>query len=47
MTKSVRDFMGAWESYGITAEKVSELDPERVLVLVQLSGRGKVSGLKL
>ena len=47
MTRSVRDFMGAWEGYGIAAEELSELDAERVLVLVRLSGHGKVSGLKL
>src|SRR5437588_9359216 len=47
MTASVRDFMSAWEDYGIEAEEYRELDHERVLVLVQLSGRGKVSGLEI
>src|SRR5438876_9122526 len=47
MTASVRDFMSAWEDYGIRAEEYRELDDERVLVLVQLSGRGKVSRLEI
>jgi ketosteroid isomerase-like protein len=47
MAASVRDFMSAWEDYGIRAEEYRELDNERVLVLVQLSGRGKVSRLEI
>jgi len=47
MTASVRDFMSAWEDYGIKAEAYRELDDERVLVLVQLSGRGKASRLEI
>jgi len=47
MTISVRDFMSAWDDYGIEAQKYRELDGERVLVLVRLRGRGKASGLDL
>lgn len=47
MMASVRDFMSAWDNYGISAERFYELDAERVLVLVRLSGRGKVSGLEI
>jgi hypothetical protein len=47
MTASVRDFMSAWEDYGIRAEEYRELDNKRVLVLVQLSGRGKMSRLEI
>jgi ketosteroid isomerase-like protein len=47
MTASVREFMSAWEDYGIAAEEFRELDDERVLVLVRLRGRGKASGLKI
>jgi ketosteroid isomerase-like protein len=47
MAASVRDFMSAWEDYGIKAEGFHELDDERVLVLVRLSGRGKASGLEI
>ena len=47
MTRSVRSYMSAWEDDRITAEEFRELDEERVLVLVRLSGRGKVSGLEI
>ena len=47
MTASVRDFMSAWENYGIAAEEFRELDDKRVLVLVRLTGKGKVSGLDI
>jgi ketosteroid isomerase-like protein len=47
MAASVRDYMGAWENYGISAEELRELDGERVLALVRLSGRGKSSGVEL
>ena len=42
-----RDQLSAWEGYGGRAEGYRELDDERVLVLAQFSGRGKVSGLEL
>jgi hypothetical protein len=47
MRASVRAFMGAREEYGIKAEEYRVLDDKRVLVLVRLSGRGKVSGLDI
>jgi ketosteroid isomerase-like protein len=47
MKASVRAFMSAWQDYGIEAEEYRELDDERVLVLVRLSGRGKASGLDI
>ena len=47
MKASVRAFMSAWQDYGIEAQHYRELDDERVLVLVQLSGRGKTSGLEI
>ena len=47
MAASVRDFMRAWESYGIEAEDVRALDDDRVLALVRLHGRGKGSGLDI
>jgi hypothetical protein len=47
MSASVRDYMAAWENYGISAEQLRELDRDRVLALVCLSGRGKVSGVNL
>src|SRR5689334_17087691 len=47
MSASVRDYMGAWENYAIRIEDLRELDDERVLALVRLSGRGKFSGVEL
>jgi hypothetical protein len=47
MTASVRSFMSACEDYGIKAGDFRELDDERVLALVRLSGRGKTSGLEI
>src|ERR1700730_3703482 len=41
------DFVSAWEEYRIEADEYRELDAERVLVLIHLSGRGKTSGLEL
>jgi ketosteroid isomerase-like protein len=42
-----REFQGAWEDYGIKAEDYRQLDDERILVMVRLSGRGKASGLEV
>jgi ketosteroid isomerase-like protein len=41
------DWLRAWEGYRVAAEGYRELDHERVLVLVNRSGRGKTSGLDL
>ena len=40
-----RSWLSAWEEWRVEAEEYRELDGERVLVLFQLSGRGKASGL--
>ena len=42
-----REFQGAWEDYGMKAEDYRQLDDERILVMVRLSGRGKASGLEV
>jgi hypothetical protein len=47
MSASVREFMSAWDDYGIKAEDCRELDGGRVLALVRLSGKGKTSGLEI
>jgi ketosteroid isomerase-like protein len=47
MAEGVRDSLSAWEEYRVEAEAYRELDGERVLVLVQRSGRGKRSGIQL
>jgi ketosteroid isomerase-like protein len=41
------DWLRAWEGYRVAAEEYRELDDERVLVLVNRTGRGKTSGLEL
>src|SRR5438105_2900015 len=42
-----RDFLSAWEDLRIKTDEYRELDDERVLVLAQLTGRGKTSGVEL
>ncbi len=42
-----RVFQENWEDYRVTADDYRELDADRVLVLVDLSGRGKASGLEM
>ena len=47
MAEGWRDFLSAWEEFGIAPDEYLELDHERVLALVHVSGRGKTSGLDL
>jgi ketosteroid isomerase-like protein len=47
MVKGYGEVMNAWEDYGGEAEGYEELDDGRVLALIRLSGRGKVSGMDL
>ena len=47
MANSFRNFLNAWEDFRVAANDYRELDNERVLVLVQASGRGKTSGVEL
>jgi ketosteroid isomerase-like protein len=47
LTEGFRDWLSAWEEFRPEVEEYRELDDERVLVLVRLSGRGKTSGLEL
>jgi ketosteroid isomerase-like protein len=47
MAEAARDFLSSWEDYCIEADEYREVDPERVLVLVHWSGRGRTSGLDL
>ena len=42
-----REVLDAWEDFRFQAEEFRELDDERVLVLLQFSGRGKTSGLEI
>ena len=47
MTEGFRSVLSAWEEWRAEADEYRELDEERVLVLIDLSGRGKASGLSL
>jgi ketosteroid isomerase-like protein len=47
MVAGYREVMNAWRDYRGSAERCLELDQERVLVLIDLSGRGRTSGLEL
>jgi ketosteroid isomerase-like protein len=47
MAQGEREFLSAWEEHRVEAEEYRELDDERVLVLVDYSGRGKTSGLEV
>jgi ketosteroid isomerase-like protein len=47
MADGFGDFLSAWEDFRVKAEEFRELDGERVLGLVQQSGRGKTSGLEI
>jgi hypothetical protein len=40
-----RGVLDTWEDFRFEAEEYRELDDERVLVLLQFSGRAKMSGL--
>jgi ketosteroid isomerase-like protein len=47
MAEVWRTFLRAWEEYRTEVDEYWELDGERVLALVHLSGRGKTSGVQL
>jgi len=47
MREGFLDFLRAWEHLGVEPTAYRELKGERVLVLVQFSGRGKTSGFDL
>jgi ketosteroid isomerase-like protein len=47
MAKAWRTWLSAWEDFGAKAEEYREIDQQRVLVLVQNTGRGKTSGLEI
>jgi len=42
-----RDFLGSWERLRAVPGEYRELDGERVLVFIENTGRGKISGLEL
>jgi SnoaL-like domain len=47
MAEGFRGYLNAWKDFRVEADDYRELDDERVLVLVRMSGRGKTSGLEL
>jgi ketosteroid isomerase-like protein len=47
MAEGWRDWLSAWGDFRIEVDEYRELDEERVLALVEASGRGKASGLEL
>jgi ketosteroid isomerase-like protein len=46
MAAAWREFIGAWEGFRSQVDEFHELDDERVLVLTQIGGRGKTSGVE-
>lgn len=47
MSDGFGDFLSAWEDFHVQAQDYREIDEDRVLVLVQFSGRAKTSGVAL
>src|SRR3974390_1875399 len=47
MVESISGMLGAWEEWHMEADEYRTLDGERVLVLTQLVGRGRTSGLEV
>jgi ketosteroid isomerase-like protein len=47
MAEGFRTILGPWEDYRTEVDEYRALDGERVLVLLQLAGRGKRSGAQL
>jgi ketosteroid isomerase-like protein len=47
MATGWRGFLNAWDAWRSVAEEYTQLDGERVLVLIRSSGRGKTSGLEV
>ena len=45
--KGFREFLNSWEDLRDVVEEYREIDEERVLVPVRLTGRGRTSGLEL
>ena len=47
MVRGFRGWLSAWEAFRVKADEYREIDDERVLVLLYVSGRGKTSGLQI
>jgi ketosteroid isomerase-like protein len=42
-----RAFLDAWEEWRVEPEEFREVDDERILVMIRVSGRGRTSGLEV
>jgi ketosteroid isomerase-like protein len=47
MADGWRNYLSAWEEYQVELDRFRELDDERVLVVIYVSGRGRISGLDI
>jgi ketosteroid isomerase-like protein len=47
LAKSWREFLDAWEEWRVEPQEYVEIDDERVLVMIRVSGRGRTSGLEV
>jgi ketosteroid isomerase-like protein len=47
MAEGTRSWISAWDDHRTVADEYREIDDERVLVLIRLSGRGKTSEVDL
>ena len=47
MGESFRDYLSAWEGWGVAADEYRQLDDERVVVLYHFTGRGRASGMQV
>jgi ketosteroid isomerase-like protein len=47
MAEAWRAYLNAWQDYRTEVDELRELDDERVVALVHLSGQGKASGVQL
>ena len=47
IARAWRDYLSAWEDHRSEAEEYREIDNERILVLINVTGRGKTSGVDL
>ena len=46
MSEAMREMLDAWKDFRLIAEEFSEVDAERVLVVVRAEARGRASGIE-
>ena len=47
LAEAWREFLDPWEEWRVEPVEYRELDEERILVFIKLSGRGRTSGLEV